>query len=377
MASLDEPPKGVIKEHKFAASFTLDSVDEPNGVIKGVAVITEGEVQGHNDFTTGKPIYVDAITVQQIMDAALTYETGLKVNADHGSGVFACVGYLNNFRIEGASLRADMNILDSEENRGKLFEMARDIPDAFGLSVAFSGEDEIQGNKIVARCSEIYSCDIVGEPAANPTGLFDRRRLDARRKSNMAAAPTSPPAKQGEPANKGEPTNTPLPSPQDILTQCSQAMTAIQGHLSRFAELEAAVAKLKPAEPQGDPNKTNEPPNKDGASAAAAKEPNVSYDAKFDERMKEFETRVIAGIAKEFTAKIGVSAVVVAAPGAATDKAPDAGEIGAKFGPAVQKHFSKMKNKQRALSAAISEVGQADYEAFIRSGKRIQYEVAA
>jgi hypothetical protein len=52
-------------------------------------------------------------------------------------------------------------------------EMAETMPGAFGLSIAFSGAPEGGDDATrFARCTEIYSCDIVDIPAANPTGLF-------------------------------------------------------------------------------------------------------------------------------------------------------------------------------------------------------------
>jgi predicted trehalose synthase len=56
-------------------------------------------------------------------------------------------------------------------------EIAERIPDTFGLSIAFSGPSEKSSDKLTTlqRCSEIYSVDLVSEPAANPNGFFARK----------------------------------------------------------------------------------------------------------------------------------------------------------------------------------------------------------
>jgi hypothetical protein len=143
-------------------------VDREAGVIRGVAVITEGEAKGHG-------VKIDAETVRQVYECAKTYPDGLKVQQDHGSGVMAAVGVLRGLRIDGTILRADLYPLRTYEHREKLFDMAETMPGNFGLSIYFSGVSEMKAGERFARCSEIYSADLVSEPAANPSGLFSRQ----------------------------------------------------------------------------------------------------------------------------------------------------------------------------------------------------------
>lgn len=372
-------------EHKFAAAFSPLAVDQDNGVIGGVAIITEGWVLGHTDFASGLRIFADAVTLQQIMDSAQTYETGLKVKADHGSGIFAVCGFLNNFRIDGPVLRGDLTVLKTDPNYSKLFEMARMIPDAFGLSVSFSGADEVTLDRCLARCTEIYSADLVSEPAANPTGLFARRKVDGAGKVNMAVAkPASPAPAQDAPAAKGTPDNAPLPSPDDILTQCKAmasacqaAVDGIQKQMAKYAEMEAAVNKLKPDQANGNPDADLEP--KPGSTSDGAdKEKNVPFSmAAVREELREFKTNFAMQLAKEFAATVGRSPAPAAAPAASTDHPEKvAGTPEQKFEAAVQKHFAKSKSQRKALSAAIAEE-PAGYDAMITSGKRINYEARA
>lgn len=140
-------------------------VDRESGVIRGVAVITKGPALGHG-------MFVDDLTLSQVMEQAKTYAGGLKVKLDHTTSASEIVGYLKEFRIDGDMVRADLHLLRSSPRREYILELAETIPDTFGLSIAFSGTDEKIGDKWFARCAEIYSADIVSEPAANPSGLF-------------------------------------------------------------------------------------------------------------------------------------------------------------------------------------------------------------
>lgn len=152
----------------FAAS--AGQIDEQSGIIRGVSLITEGPALGHG-------VMVDSKTLQQVKTAAEAYEGGLKVKLDHNSGAGDIVGFIDNLRIDGPKLLGDLHLLENSPHRAYILEIASKIPDTFGLSIAFSGPSEIGADKktILQRCSEIYSVDIVSEPAANPTGFFSRK----------------------------------------------------------------------------------------------------------------------------------------------------------------------------------------------------------
>jgi len=152
----------------FAAS--AGKIDEQSGIIRGVSLITEGPALGHG-------VMVDAKTLQQVKTAAEAYDGGLKVKLDHNSGAGDIVGFIDNLRIDGPKLLGDLHLLENSPHRAYILEIASKIPDTFGLSIAFSGPSEIGADKktILQRCSEIYSVDIVSEPAANPTGFFSRK----------------------------------------------------------------------------------------------------------------------------------------------------------------------------------------------------------
>ena len=146
-------------------------IDAASGTIYGVSLITEGPALGHG-------VYIDAKTLEQVKQAASSYAGGLKVKMDHGGGAGDIVGYIDALRIVGQKLLGDFHLLDSSAHRPYILEIASKIPDTFGLSIAFSGPSEIGSDKrAMQRCTEIYSVDLVSEPAANPDGLFSRMKL--------------------------------------------------------------------------------------------------------------------------------------------------------------------------------------------------------
>ena len=152
----------------FAASAGV--IDAQTGIIRGVSLITKGPALGHG-------VMIDDKTLEQVKKAAEQYSGGLKVKLDHSGGAGDIVGYIDTLRIEGEKLLGDLHLLESSVHRAYILEIAERIPDTFGLSIAFSGPSEKSADKLTTlqRCSEIYSVDLVSEPAANPNGFFARK----------------------------------------------------------------------------------------------------------------------------------------------------------------------------------------------------------
>lgn len=166
-------------------------IDSAAATIKNVSVITVGEARGHG-------MQIDEKTLLQVKAAAETYAGGLKVKTDHYSGFNEIVGALKNFTIDGDQLRADLFLLKNHDATARIIEMAELMPDTFGLSISFSGEHEESGETVLARCSEIYSADLVDTPAANPTGLFsakvdsEKKVMDEKQIADAIAAALAP-----------------------------------------------------------------------------------------------------------------------------------------------------------------------------------------
>lgn len=170
-------------------------VDAENGILRGVRVITKGEVATHSFL--GEPLIVDDQTIAEIVIAAAAFPDGVPVKLAHGTDIEELIGSVKDIVADGDCARGDMYLLKSHENYATIIEMAETMPSNFGISISFQNAPEgIKGNdqepdgdeddsmsginpqyqdEIVAyacRIAELYSCDLVANPSANPS-LFN------------------------------------------------------------------------------------------------------------------------------------------------------------------------------------------------------------
>lgn len=215
----------------FAAA--SGEIDLEAGLIRGVSLITEGPALGHG-------VMVDRTTLEQVKAAADQYEGGLKVKLDHNSGAGDIVGYIDNLRIEGRKLLGDLHLLDNSPHRRYILEIAKKIPDTFGLSIAFSGPTELStdGKQALQRCREIYSVDLVSEPAANKDGLFQRRMSHFQTSEDTQSEVEEPEIEITIPMN------------DDIKKQIAGMIeSAMMGLTERLSKLESAMPKPEEKKP--------------------------------------------------------------------------------------------------------------------------------
>lgn len=156
----------------FSKIATKQRVDKAAGIIYGVSVIAKGLAVGHD-------VTIDEKTLSQVKDTASQFKNGLKVRANHpkkgqDAPIESIIGALRAFRIDGEKVVADLHLLKSDANYEKFLELAEEQPENFGLSIVFSGTPETEDDVDYLRCTEIYACDLVDDPAANPTGLFSK-----------------------------------------------------------------------------------------------------------------------------------------------------------------------------------------------------------
>ena len=71
---------------------------------------------------------------------------------------------------------------------------------------------------------------------------------------------------------------------------------------------------------------------------------------------------------------MGQSPVVAASPAAATDKAAEGDKPEDKFIASVAKNFKATGSKTRSISLAVGECGNAAHQAFVNSGKRLEFK---
>ena len=174
------------------------AVDVVAGAIEGVSLIQLGEAKGHG-------IYVDGLSLGSALEvlgnanlpAFITHAGALQDDR-----MLKQVGYFTGFYLDQGKLKAEVfqsleSFRDDEtESFNRLFDLAREMPDAFGLSLVFeadlvwvfkNGEEisvsESEGKPAGAvrempsvRFNSISSADFVDEPAANEDGLFSTKR---------------------------------------------------------------------------------------------------------------------------------------------------------------------------------------------------------
>ena len=320
------------KETYGTALYADARIDREAGIIRGVSVFQAGELPDRG-------LHADGRTLSDLKTLCSAYANGVKVKADHGSGIFAVSGVLRNFRIDGNVLRADMHILKSEENSGKLMEMAQEIPDTFGLSVSIEQELEQIGERMLIRPTAVFSVDLVTEPAACPTGLFSKdsktRRVDATTKDNKSM------------------------NPEEMLKQ----FNAINDKLTAF---EARIAKFEKCVPDADKDEM-------GKKLTAFETSLNSTREEFAKKLTENNDALVTKVAAEFAKVIG-NTVVKAQPTDTTKQETEQKVDSADaFVAKVQEEYSKNGgSKTKAMAAAIAADNKG-YTAFISSGKPMNY----
>jgi len=176
--------------HKNA--FRQARATEAVGVMSEVSLIQAGEAKGHG-------VYVDRDSLQSALEIApnkipafLTHNGALESDR-----ILQQVGFFKDFYIDEDRLMAKQFVAlesfkkDEPEKYNRLFDIATEIPETFGISLVFENElfwalkdgtfkkfaedEKPKDSKYdmpVVRFVEIYSADFVDEPACNEKGLF-------------------------------------------------------------------------------------------------------------------------------------------------------------------------------------------------------------
>ena len=310
-------------EHVITFAASAGVIDAQTGIIRGVSLITKGPALGHG-------VMIDDKTLQQVKSAAEQYSGGLKVKLDHSGGAGDIVGYIDTLRIEGEKLLGDLHLLETSPHRGYILEIAERIPDTFGLSIAFSGPSEKSADKLTTlqRCSEIYSVDLVSEPAAN-AGLFARKLKQLQ---------------NGESEQPEAKIEIELPM-NDEMKKAIEGMiqSALMGMNEKLAKLESAL-----------------PPVEEKPAAMSAQNDAVQLAA---------NTAALAAV-KEFAKSFGAPAAPIASA-----EAPKPVVQAQKFEDVVAAKATELKgNKSAAISFAIKNHADlyAAYRARVQGGEIVK-----
>ena len=158
----------------------LGSIDMDKGILFGVKIIELGDI---ND---SRPYFVDEETLQQVVDLGNAAPKGVKVrytHVEHEDAMGSHLGRAHNFRIEDMSVRADITFAKSAfaspkgNLAGYVMSLAEEDSESLGMSVAGMLDanrmsDESDDGMMPLRFYELYSADVVAEPAATRNGIF-------------------------------------------------------------------------------------------------------------------------------------------------------------------------------------------------------------
>jgi len=180
----------MIKNFQFK-NICLDenSINQDEGKLIGVSLISTPEAKGHN-------VLLDEKSIESFYDAVQGKTIKAYYTHSAQNDALDSIGLWSNFRIvkdeEYTKLLGDFEALSAwKENNPKdyemLFELAKKAPEAFGVSAEFESrviyynedgeeveyaQDEEVEQEIYARAVNVSAFSIVASPAANPTGLF-------------------------------------------------------------------------------------------------------------------------------------------------------------------------------------------------------------
>lgn len=160
-------------------------VDRENKRILGAAILQVGPLQDGD----ARPWINDEITAGQVIQYGNANSRGTKARFTHPSmsndGLGKYLGRWSNFRLDGETVRADLQIADTAFStpQGDLgsyvLDLAEEDPDSFGNSISFKPDwdamkdSETDDGMQLVRLSGLKAVDVVDEPAAT-SGLFSR-----------------------------------------------------------------------------------------------------------------------------------------------------------------------------------------------------------
>lgn len=245
-------------------------VNEKTGTMTDVSLIQIGEAKGHGVWIDAQSLESGLEAIGGSLPAYVTHEGA--VDSDR---LLKEVGIFSGFYIEDGKLKAESFKalesfrVDEAERFRRLFDVAREMPDAFGLSLVFEarlvwvmeggeeiaveysdGEGAIRSIPSV-RFISVRSADFVDAPAANEEGLFNSHKKikTIMEKENLTKPSgeeeitldeTTPDDSDGTKVPDGEPQNLDEEQATDIETLREE----LGIHSDRLNVLEVSLADL-------------------------------------------------------------------------------------------------------------------------------------
>ena len=168
------------------------------GLIPGAAAITLGEAIGHDQ-------WADSDAVDKVVELGNRSPKGVKVHYAHsglsGDGIGSQLGRMKNFRREGDKAVGDVHFSRASHRTpdgdlsGYVMDKTDEDPESMGMSIVFEHDPEAEQafakehtangrfkspddgnskNYRHIRLASLPAIDFVGDPAANPGGVFGR-----------------------------------------------------------------------------------------------------------------------------------------------------------------------------------------------------------
>lgn len=183
---------------KLRKNFKSSNVANTVGVMSQVSLIETGEAKGHGIMIDRQSLETALKVIDNKVPAYLTHNGAMQ------DRILQQIGFFKGFYIEdndeSSRLMAEEFVVldsfrnDEPEKFHRLFDIAENIPETFGISLVFdcslvwktSDGDEYDfdekppantiGDQPFVRFIEIKSADFVDEPAANERGLFSTNK---------------------------------------------------------------------------------------------------------------------------------------------------------------------------------------------------------
>ena len=215
-------------------------------LFRKVSVITAGPALGHG-------MVVDADTLDQVVQAG-NAAGQVKVLSDHSSSISNIIGYLEGFALAGGRVRADLVLFESHDGFSYFSEIISTLPTQIGFSISFAGiPREAQDGTVLANVTNLYSVDLVLNPAANPTGVF-RAQVDSVQSLMTDTKVEQAPEIVTAPAPAALETKLAEPTITDLLAVMNQILAIVSVDASSDVIEEPAMsAKLSEPEVVAEP----------------------------------------------------------------------------------------------------------------------------
>lgn len=209
---------------------------------KGISVITAGPALGHD-------MVIDETTLEQVVELG-NANAPVKVLANHSNDVGAILGMLENFRIDGPRVRADLELLENHPQAEYYAELLGKLPDQLGFSISFSGIPRMaEDGTVLADVRDLWSVDLVTRAAANKS-IYSAKPVDTAKVAmaqtietkevKLEAAAEAAPVTPAAPVFNAEEAIAALAAKIETLSkQFADLVTA---------KLEAAVVEAAPAD---------------------------------------------------------------------------------------------------------------------------------